>query len=685
MTTGMTRREFISVSSMVGGGLLVTVYLAGCSASETVMTTMMAGTRTTTTLPPPTTIGPPETTPTTQAETTTTTYPGDPNATIRPSIYVLIDGTGGVTVTAFRAEMGQGIRTAIAMIIAEELDAEWNRVRVEQAPADPAFGDQVTGGSLSVSDHYQLLRRVGAAARQVLVAAAAGAWEVDPAECRTEPGVVVHPGGDLRLTYGELVTAGIDAEAPRVDRVEPWKDPAQFRIIGTPTPLCDAPEHGRGATVYTNDITLPGMRYAVIARCPTFGGRFLEYDRAAALAVQGVTDVVEVGPGVAVVADHTWAALQGRDALAVEWDLGVLADTTDEGIRQELADRTRATGSGLIGATYSIPYFAHAALEPVCAVADVQPGGCEVWTATQDPQGARDVARRAAGLPGESVVVHTPLVGGKFGRGHYHEAVEEAVRLSQITGAPIKVFWTREDDLRHDRYHPMSLYQATAPASGSARPTIQVNSAGSPIPTGAWRSVQNFPTAFARESLIDEVAAANGIDPVDLRLQLMDADARRVIERAAAESGWGSSLPGGRARGIAYHATFGVTHVAEVVEVSLEDGRIRVHRVVCAVDCGTVVNPDTVRAQMEGGIVFGLTAALKDGISIEHGAVVQSNFDDYRLLPFDEMPEVEVHFVGTSKPPTGVGEMGVPPVAPAVANAVFALTGMRLRSLPLRV
>jgi isoquinoline 1-oxidoreductase beta subunit len=677
MTAGMTRREFIKVSSLAGGGLLVTVYLAGCTPRETATTTTAPGTTTTTG-------GPEATTTTTTAETTTTTYPGDPNATIRPNIYVLIDGTGAVTITAFRSEMGQGIRTAIAMIVAEELDADWDRVRIEQAPADPAFGSQVTGGSVSISDHYDLLREAGAAARAVLMAAAARTWDIGPEACRTEPGVVVHPDGVQQLTYGELITARID-EAAQANRAKPWKDPAQFRIIGTPTPLYDAPDHLRGATLYTNDLTLPGMRYAVIARCPTFGGRPLDYDRAAALAVPGVTDVLEVSRGVAVVADHTWAALQGREALQVSWDRGSLAGTTSEAIRQQLVDRTPSVGSGSIGAAYDIPYFAHAALEPTGAVADVRSDRCNVWTPTQAPQAAHAAAVRITDLPAEAVTVHVPPVGGKFGRGLTADSAPDAVRLSQALGAPVKLVWTREDDLRHDHYHPMSRNHATAPASGGSLPQVRNDSVGDPIPTGAWRSVQNYPTAFARESLIDEVAAANGIDPLVLRMQIMGGRARNVIELAASQAGWSDPLPAGWGRGIAYYATFGVTHVAQVAEVSVEGSTIRVHRVVCAIDCGMVINPDTVRAQMEGGIVFGLTAALKDAITIEDGAVVQSNFHDYRLLTFDEMPEIDVHIVASSERPTGVGEMGVPPLAPAVANAVFAATGQRLRSLPLRL
>jgi len=671
VTAPITRREFIKVSSLAGGGLLLTIWLPGCTSDEDAATTTSATSTTTTTTAATTT----------SETTTTTTVPGDPDARVTPSIYVAIDGTGAVTITAFRSEMGQGVRTAIAMILAEELDAGWDSVRIDQAPADGAYGNQVTGGSVSVSDHYSVLRAAGATARRLLIETAAALWEVDPDDCITDAGRVVHPDGVTAATYGALAEAAAEREVPSGVRGE--KDPGDFRIIGTPLPLYDTPDIVTGAAVYASDVTLPGMRYAAIARCPTFGGRPASFRSGPALAVPGVLEVVEISSGIAVAAEHTWAAIRGRDALEVEWTPGGNAGVTDTQIRAGLVERMSPVDDGVASADYFVPYEAHQAMEPMCCVADATGGRCEVWAPTQHPQDAQRRAAQRAGLGSGDVVVHVPLIGGRFGRGHHNDMVDEAVEVSRLIGAPVKVVWTREDDTRHDVYHPMGYARAWE-RPGTA-PGLQLREAGTPIPTGYWRSVGNFPRAFATACFIDELAHAAGRDPLEVHREHAPAEARPCIDLAAERAGWGSALSAGRGRGFAYHATWGVTHVAQIAEASVAEERIRVHRVVCAVDCGTVVNPDTVRAQMEGGIVFGLSAALYGGVSIDNGAAVQGNFTDLPILRFDEMPEVEVHIVPSTDSPHGIGEMGVPPIAPAVANAVFAATGRRLRSLPLRL
>jgi isoquinoline 1-oxidoreductase beta subunit len=577
------------------------------------------------------------------------------------------------------------------MILAEELEADFATVQVQTADADRTHGRQRTTGSHSVEQTFGPLRQAGAIARQMLIAAAALAWSVEAAECRAEAGTVLHEASGRQLAYGDLVETAATLAAPKRNEVS-LKNPADFRLIGTPRGQIDEPLMVTGRAVYGLDMRLPGMLYATVARCPVVGGKVDSFDPASALAVEGVRDVVQIDEQLAVVADSTWAALQGRQALEVVWEEGRYADLSSEDMRQErlhlLEERATAAATGqeqTLAAVYEMPFLAHVPMEPMNCTADVRDDHCTIWAPTQDPQGAKTQALGITKLPSEAVTVHVPLVGGAFGRRSYEDFVILAVKTSQAVGAPVQVVWTREDDVRHDLYHPFHLIYATAPLDNPRSRTITPHPASSGVPTGIWRSVDNVHQAFAEQCFLDEFAAATGQDPFKLRLSLVPDRMRTVLELAAEKAGWGTPLPEGYGRGVACHSTWGVTDVAQVAEVSVaQDGAVRVHRVVCAVDCGLVVNPDGVAAQMEGGIVMGLTAALKGAITVEKGRVQQSNFHDYPLLRLDEMPAVEVYLVPNERPPQGVGEMGVPPAAPALANAIFAATGKRVRRLPIR-
>jgi isoquinoline 1-oxidoreductase beta subunit len=582
------------------------------------------------------------------------------------------------------------------MIVAEELDADWSMVRVEQALADDKYGRQNTYGSRSIVSVWDMLRQTGATARAMLIAAAAQTWGVDAQELATESGAVIHRPTNRRLTYGQLVETA--AQLPVPGQVA-LKDPKDFRIIGAPQRQHDASSMIDGSAIYGIDVRLPGMRYAVVARSPVFGGRLVSYDAAPALAVDGVRHVVAIDNAVAVVADSTWAAMQGRAALHISWDAGQHAQLSSASVQQALRQRLpeARTSDTQLEAIYEIPYYAHATMEPMNCVADVRPDGCDLWVPSQAPQGARAAASSITGLPTEAVTVHVTLMGMGLGRRSATDFVSEAVQVSKAIGEPVQVLWTREDDMQHDHYHPTSVHYLRARVDPTA--DIQIQTAGGnrregAIPTGAWRSVSNFPQAFIRESFIDELAAALGHDPYELRMQRFTHDAHKaVLELAASKAGLGEPLPAGSGRGIAFYIYGGGenqvaergTYVAQVVEASVSgDGVVRVQRVVCAVDCGIAINPDMIAAQMEGGIVHAITATLKGAITVEDGRVQQRNFDDYPLLRIDEMPVVEVYIVPSTRPPQGIGEMGVPTFAPALANAIFDATGKRIRRLPIR-
>jgi isoquinoline 1-oxidoreductase beta subunit len=705
MTTrpGVSRREFLQAAGVAGGALVIGFTFGGCGPAAA----------------PP---GPP----------------------LEPDAWLRIGTDDSVLVIVDRSEMGQGVATSLPMLLAEELEADWSRIRFEFAPADPAynnplFGAQGTGGSTSIRAAYTPLRKAGAAAREVLISAAAQTWKVDRATCRAEQGAVI--SGRRRLSYGHLVAAAARLPVPEDP---PLKDPKDWKILGTRMPRLDTAVKVDGSARFGIDVTVPGMLIAVVARCPVFGGKVAHFDAARAQAVPGVRHVVQISSGIAVVGEGYWPAMTGRDALAVTWDEGPTARVSSADIARLMAQSAEHAGAVArhdgdpgpalsraakrIEAVYETPFLAHATMEPMNCTAHVRHDGVEIWVPTQSQTGAQRLGAAIGGVAPELVKVHTTYLGGGFGRRFEMDFIQEALETSKAVGAPVKVVWSREDDVRHDYYRPASYHRMRAGLDGDNRPAAWTHRivapsimarafpgsvrngldseaveggvempytvphvlvdyvlADSGIPVGFWRSVNHSFNAFAVESFIDELAHTAGQDPLEYRRALLAKSPRhlRVLELAATKAGWGSPPPAGVFRGIAVHKAF-ETYVAEVAEVSVgTGGPVRVHRVVCAVDCGPVVNPDTVEAQMQSAIVFGLTAALYGDIGIDRGRVVQSNFHDYRMLHMAEMPRVEVYIVPGTDAPGGVGEPATAPIAPAVCNAIFAATGKRIRKLPI--
>ena len=675
----LNRRDFLKVMAGAGGGLVLAVYLDACAApTETPPTITPTAVSTET---------PPTITPAAIPSTSTPTPEPSSLVDWEPSIYIKVDHQGLLTVTAFRSEMGQGIRTALAMLVAEELDVDWANVRIEQALADGRYGDQQTGGSVSISTYYTTLRRAGATARQMLIGAAAQQWNIEAEKCTTAAGFVIHPNGQDKLAYGDLVDAAAKIEKPNDVKL---KETDQFRILGTEIGHWDAPQIVSGKAIYGLDVRLPGMLFAALARCPVFGGEYTSYDDAETKAIPGVKQVVvhdrNLDRSIAVVAENSWAAIRGRNALKVTWDEGSNATLDSQEMMKDAVGRLKQSNNSTdLGAVYEMPYEAHATMEPMNCTAYVHDGICEVWAPTQSPQDVQRAVAGACRISPDKVTVHVPLIGGGFGRRLQTDYAQEAALVSKAVNTPVQVVWTRDDDLQHDFYQPLLAQSAFGPLDKPGTPAVS-SAGGMGVPTGAWRSVEEFPAAYANQCYLDELAYALKRDPLDLRLEIYSSKyALGVIKLAAEKAGWGTALPAGQGRGLAYHATFGVTHVCDVAEVEVDAaGNVRVKRIVCAVDCGKVVNPDNVKAQMEGGIAFGLTATFKAEATVKNGRIQQSNFNDYPLLCMDEMPVVEVYIVESDEEPTGIGEMGVPPVAPAVANAVFAATGKRVRHIPIR-
>ena len=667
---------------------------------------------------------------------------------VSPNAFLRIGREGSVTVVVKHLEFGQGVTTSLPMLVAEELDCDWARVRAELAPAGPEyahtmFGMQMTGGSSSVVNSWDQLRTVGAQARLMLMQAAANQWKVKIAEVRTEKGFVVGPGGK-RLAYGALAEAA--ARLPVPEKVV-LKEPKDFRLIGKATRRLDSAEKVNGKAMFGLDVQRKNLHTALVAHAPVFGARVRSFNADKVKSIPGVTHVVQTSNGVAVVAKSFWTAKQARDALDIDWDLGPNAALSTEALGKQFREAAKGTGGKVakkaanpeamkaavktIVAEYEVPFLAHAPMEPLNCTIEVRGDSAEIWVGSQFQGVDHMAAAKALGFAPEKVKLNTMLAGGGFGRraNPVSDYIVEACEVAREVKVPVKVVWTREDDIRGGFYRPMYVHRIEAGLDGQGRigawnhaiagpsimagtpfepmmvkdgvdPTSTEGVADSPydianmqvtlhtidagVPVLWWRSVGHSHTAFVMETMVDDIAAATGKDPVALRRELLAKQPRvlKVLELAASKAGWGTALPQGRARGIAVAESFGSV-CAHVAEVSLQGNTIRVHRVVTAFDCGLVVNPLTVEAQLQGAIAFGLSAALYGQVTFKDGRVQQSNFHDYPVLRMNEMPLVEVHLVPGGEKPTGVGEPGTPPIAPAVANALFALTGKRVRTLPL--
>lgn len=662
--------------------------------------------------------------------------------------WVRIAPDDSVTLLIDKSEMGQGVSTALSMILADELDLDWKRIQTEFAPADPkyfnpVFGLQGTGGSTSVRGSWEPLAKAAAAAREMLVATAAKRWGVDPGACRTENSAVVNTASGKRLGYGSLVEEAAELPVP----VNPKrKEVSEYKFIGKPTKRIDSAVKANGKAEFGIDVRRPKMLHAVVARCPVFGGKVKSFDATKAKSVRGVKNVVQISTGVAAVADNTWSAMEGRRALEINWDEGPNAKNSSDAIRKLYQGRLEQSGAiarkdgdvdaALAGAAkkveavYEVPFLAHATMEPMNCTADVRVDGCDIYAPTQFQTFAQNTGAKIAGLKPEQVRIHTTYLGGGFGRRGEQDFVAEAVELSKAMNAPVQVTWSREDDMQHDFYRPSVMVKLTGglDASGNAvawksrivGPSIMSRffpgsvkngidetavegivtlKYGVPnffvdylltepgVPVGFWRSVGNSHNGYIAECFVDEMARAAGKDPVEFRRTLLAKEPRLmgVVNLAADKAGWTKPLPTGHYRGFAVVESFG-SFVAEAAEISLDHkaGTVKVHNVVAAVDCGRHVNPETIRAQIQSAIIFGLTAALKGEITIANGRVEQANFNDYDMVRIDEAPHVEVHIVDSKDAPGGIGEPGTPPIAPAVCNAIFSATGKPVRRLPIR-
>lgn len=694
------RREFIKVVGLAGGGLFL--------ASFVPLQNLSAGS-------------------------------DDDPKVFAPSVYLKIDSNGVVTIIVHRSELGQGVKTALPMLIAEELEVEWKKIVIEQADAHPKYGDQTTGGSTSIRTSWEPYRVTGATARVMLINAAALRWNVAAGNCFAKNGFVINKLNNEKLSYGDLAE---DASKLPVPQNVKLKDPEDFKLIGKRIHRIDTPDKILGKAKFGIDIIIPGVYYTAVSRCPSFGGKVKSFNAAKAKALPGVIDVVSISNGIAVVADSTWHAFNGRDALQIEWDYGPNAKVNTEDIRNELIKNTKTDGFAwenkgdinkeveegekVIEAVYEVPFITHAPLEPMNCVAKVENGKAEIWTGSQTPQDARSDVAKILGIDETNVTVHIMLSGGGFGRRLVNDYVVEASEISKAAGKPIKLTWTREEDMKFSWYRPPSMHvlkgsvrdgkplkfshHVIAPSIIQMRfyrelppqdydikegtvgleyniPNMRI--AGTTIETHvpiSWlRSVYHTQNPFAVESFIDELAYSANKDPYIFRRDMLPDDSRlkNVLNIAAEKSGWGKKLPKEKGMGIAVLACYDSFN-AQVAEVTVEGNKIKVDRFTVVIDCGIVVNPDIMENQMQGAIAFGLSAALKGEITIKNGGVVQSNYDDYPILTYNEMPAVEVHYVRNNFKVGGVGEVGIGACAPALCNAIFAATGKRIRKLPVR-
>jgi len=646
--------------------------------------------------------------------------------------WVHVSSDDKVTLFIHKAEMGQGTVTSLSMLLAEELECDWARIHTEFPGISREYGaNQGVVGSQSIRSSFNTLRQAGASAREMLIQAAAQKWGVDKSQCRAENSMVINTATNARLSYGSLADAAALLPTPTGVAL---KTPAQYKIIGKSKKRLDTPSKTDGSATFGIDVRMPGLLYAVIERCPVFGGKVVEFDASKAKAVPGVKNVVQVSTGVAVVAENTWAAMEGRRKLTVKFDEGAVAAFSTPGITQSFIDAV-APGGGVsmrkdgdaaaalagaakkLDAVYQTPYLAHAPMEPLNCTAWVKADSCEIWASTQGQSTARAVGARITGLPPEKVQVYTEYMGGGFGRRAREDYMGEAVEISKTIGGPVKLTWTREDDMQHDAYRPASYCKfsggldadgwpsvwttaiACTAFSGNATAVegihngpytlanfqVDYHNINPGIPVSYWRSVGYSQNVFFGESFVDEMAHAGGKDPVELRRRLLAKSPRvlAALELAAEKAGWAKPLTAGHALGVSVANNIG-SNTAQIAEVSVTNGKLKIHRVVCAVDCGQVVNPAGVAQQIESGITFGLSAALKGGITIRNGRVEQNNFYDYDVVRIDEMPKVEVYLVPSELAPGGMGEASTPGIAPAVCNAIFAATGKRIRTLPIR-
>lgn len=725
MATAITRRNFVVRSTVAGTGLLIGLHFSG------------------------------------PALLSQESEKGEKRGPVNPfDAYIHVKPDGKISLIVAKSEMGQGIKTGLAMLLAEEAEVDFNSVSVEQADTRPdIYTHMGTGGSGSTMENFMPLRRAGATVRELMITAAAQRWNVPKKECEAKHAVVTHEKSSRQATYGELVEAASKLPLPDPEKVE-LKDESDFELIGHATPRVDIPSKVNGSAQFGLDVRVPEMLFAVVARCPTFGGKPAHFDASAAKAVPGVRDVFEIpalgkdmytAGGIVVVADSTWAAMKGREALQIDWDHGAgvseTSTTLHEALREAASkpakrirndgnvDRVVPASAKKVQVMYEFPYLAHATMEPMNITVHARGSEAEVWAPTQSPDWVQRTVAKLLDLPPEKVAVHTTLLGGGFGRRYTADYPAEATQIAKVVGKPVQLVWSREDDMTHDFYRPAACHFMRGAVSGGhplfwshtiastsigalwgspdkleesevggakqmpyAIPNVRLEYAGvaSSVPPLWWRSVEHSFNGFAVECFIDELAAAAGKDPVEFRRGLLvkpkswkprdedDPDPARlrgVLNLAAEKAGWGKPLPKGRGRGIASYHSFG-SYIAEVAEVTVTGNDFKIDRVVAAIDCGQVVNPESVHAQAESAIIYGLSAALKNEITIKNGAVEQTNFDGYDPIRIHEAPPIEVHILKSSEDPGGMGEPALPPAAPAVANAIFAASGKRLRKLP---